>query len=43
MSAYGVGGAALSARMSEPRFARGFSAFVGVLLLAAAVLILTRR
>ena len=43
MSAYGLGGAALSARMTEPRFRRGFGLFVGVLLLLAAVLILTRR
>jgi len=42
MSAYGLGGAALTARMSEPRFRRGFSFFVGALLIAAAVLILTR-
>ncbi|GAA0641588.1 threonine/homoserine/homoserine lactone efflux protein [Brevundimonas lenta] len=42
MSAYGLGGAALARRMSEPRFRRGFAIFTGVLLLAAAVLILTR-
>jgi len=42
MSAYGLGGAALSARMNEPRFRRGFSFFVGALLIAAAVLILSR-
>ncbi|HEX6867000.1 MAG TPA: LysE family translocator [Caulobacteraceae bacterium] len=42
MSAYGLSGAALSRRMSEPRFRRGFSIVVGVLLIAAAVLILTR-
>lgn len=42
MSAYGVGGAALSARMTEPRFARGFSLFVGLLLILAAGLILSR-
>lgn len=42
MSAYGLGGAALSARMTEPRFRRGFAVAVGLLLLTAAVLILTR-
>lgn len=42
MTAYGLGGAALAVRMDEPRFRRGFSVFVGVLLLAAAVLIATR-
>jgi len=42
MSAYGVGGAALSERMSEPRFRRVFSWFVGALLITAAVLIVTR-
>lgn len=42
MSAYGLGGAALARRMSEPRFRAGFSVLTGVLLLAAAVLILTR-
>ena len=40
MSAYGLGGAALSRRMTSPRFRRGFSLLVGVMLLAAAVLIL---
>ena len=38
MSAYGLGGAALAARMTEPRFARGFAVVVGLLLLTAAVL-----
>lgn len=42
MSAYGLGGAALSRRMGEPRFARGFGVFVGALLLMAAVLIVLR-
>lgn len=42
MSAYGLGGAALARRMSEPRFRRGFALFTGVLLIAAAVLILSR-
>ncbi|CAN7145547.1 LysE family translocator [Phenylobacterium sp. LjRoot164] len=38
MSAYGLGGAALAAKMTEPRFARGFAVIVGLLLLTAAVL-----
>lgn len=38
MSAYGLGGAALAARMTEPRFARGFAVVVGLLLLTAAAL-----
>ncbi len=42
MSAYGLGGAALARRMSEPRFRRGFGLLTGILLLAACVLILTR-
>lgn len=42
MSAYGLGGAALSARMNEPAFRRGFAFLVGVLLIAAAALILLR-
>jgi threonine/homoserine/homoserine lactone efflux protein len=42
MTAYGLGGAMLAARMQEPRFKRGFSLFVGVLLMTAAVLIATR-
>jgi threonine/homoserine/homoserine lactone efflux protein len=43
MSAYGLGGAALSERMSEPKFRRGFAVVVGVLLLTASILILTRE
>ena len=43
MSAYGLGGAALSRFMNEPRFRRGFEAFVGVLLLTASGLILHRQ
>lgn len=39
MNAYGLGGAALARRMTAPGFRRGFDAAVGVLLLAAAVLI----
>jgi len=42
MSAYGLGGAALARRMSEPRFRKGFALLTGTLLLAAAVLILSR-
>ena len=42
MSAYGLGGAALARRLSEPRFRRGFALVTGVLLLAASVLIVSR-
>lgn len=42
MSAYGLGGAVLARRMSEPRFRRGFGVFVGILLLIAAALIVSR-
>ncbi len=42
MSAYGVGGAALSDRMNEPGFRRGFAILVGVLLITAAGLIVSR-
>jgi threonine/homoserine/homoserine lactone efflux protein len=42
MSAYGLGGAALSARMARPGFRRGFSLAVGLLLLTAAVLIVVK-
>lgn len=42
MSAYGLGGAALSARMARPGFRRGFALAVGVLLIAVATLILAR-
>lgn len=42
MSAYGLAGGALSARMAEPRFRAGFQAMVGMLLLIAAALILLR-
>lgn len=42
MSAYGLGGAALSSRMTEPKFRRLFSLFVGAILLVAAMLIATR-
>lgn len=42
MSAYGLGGAALARRMNEPRFRKGFAVLTGILLLAAAVLIVSR-
>jgi threonine/homoserine/homoserine lactone efflux protein len=42
MSAYALSGAALSRRMQQPRFRRGFGVLVGILLLAAAVLIVIR-
>ncbi|MBD3836577.1 LysE family translocator [Brevundimonas sp.] len=42
MSAYALSGAALSRRMGQPRFRRGFGLFVGILLLASAVLIVIR-
>ncbi len=42
MSAYGLGGAALAHRMSEPKFRRGFGVFVGALLLMASGLIISR-
>ncbi|MGZ3273594.1 MAG: LysE family translocator [Caulobacteraceae bacterium] len=41
-TAYGFGGAALSRRMGEPRFRRGFGIAVAVVLLAAAGLIVSR-
>ena len=42
MTAYGYGGAALAARMTEPRFRSGFSLFTGALLITAALLIFLR-
>ena len=42
MSAYGLGGAAIASRMSEPQFRKGFSICVGLLLLSAAVLMATK-
>lgn len=42
MSAYGLGGAALSMRMNEPTFRRGFAFIVGALLICAAILIVSR-
>ncbi|MDO9224234.1 MAG: LysE family translocator [Caulobacter sp.] len=42
MTAYGLGGAALAGRMTEPGFRRAFAFVVGGLLIAVAVLILTR-
>jgi threonine/homoserine/homoserine lactone efflux protein len=42
MSSYGLGGAALSTRMNEPGFRRGFAFVVGALLISAAILIVSR-
>lgn len=42
MSAYGLAGGALSLRMRDRRFRRGFNLVVGLLLVTAAGLILTR-
>lgn len=42
MTAYGLSGAALTARMQQPAFRRGFGVFTGVLLLLVAALILLR-
>jgi threonine/homoserine/homoserine lactone efflux protein len=42
MTAYGLGGAAIAHRMTEPRFRQGFAAFTGLLLLSAAILIASR-
>ncbi len=42
MTAYGLGGAALAGRMTEPGFRRAFAFAIGVLLIAVAALILTR-
>ncbi|MDR3497407.1 MAG: LysE family translocator [Ancalomicrobiaceae bacterium] len=41
-TAYGFGGAALSRKMTEPRFRRGFSLATAAVLLAAAGLIISR-
>lgn len=43
MSAYGLGGAALAARMNEPKFRRGFQIGVGLLLIGAACLMALRH
>ena len=42
VTAYGLGGAALSRRMTEPRFRKGFALATAAVLLAAAGLILSR-
>ena len=42
MSTYALSGAALSRRMQQPRFRKGFGVFVGLLLMVAAVLIVMR-
>jgi threonine/homoserine/homoserine lactone efflux protein len=41
-TAYGLGGAALTSRMADPRFRRGFSVVVALVLTAAAGLIVSR-
>lgn len=43
MSAYGLGGAAIAQRMTEPRFRRVFAMIVGLLLISASGLILFRH
>ena len=43
MSAYGLGGAALAAKMNEPKFRKGFQIAVGLLLIAAACLMALRH
>ena len=42
MSTYALSGAALSRRMQQQRFRKGFGVFVGLLLMVAAVLIVMR-
>ncbi len=42
MSAYGLGGAALTQQMGQPRFRRAFGVAVGLMLLLAAALIVSR-
>ena len=42
MSAYGLGGAALARRMTDPGFRRAFDAFTGLLLITAAALVALR-
>jgi threonine/homoserine/homoserine lactone efflux protein len=39
MTAYGLGGASITARLADPTFRRGFSLIVGLVLLSAAALI----
>ena len=43
MSAYGLGGSAIASRMQRPAFRRGFAVATGLLLLAAAALIMLRE
>lgn len=43
MTTYGVGGVALASRMNAPGFRRGFSLFVGLILITAALLIVSRH
>ena len=43
MSAYGLGGAALASRLRQAPVRRAFNAFVGCILITAAVLVVTRK
>jgi threonine/homoserine/homoserine lactone efflux protein len=43
MTTFGLGGAALSRRMEDPRFRRGFSAVTAILLFGAAALVAVSR
>lgn len=43
MTTYGLGGVALAARMNAPGFRRAFNLFVGMILIAAAILIVSRH
>jgi threonine/homoserine/homoserine lactone efflux protein len=43
MTSYGLGGAAIAQRMTEPRFQRVFAMIVGLLLISASGLILFRH
>lgn len=43
MTTYGLGGVALATRMNAPGFRRGFNLCVGVILMLAALLIVTRH
>lgn len=42
MTAYGIGGAALALKLSQPRFKRGFAVGIGLMLLLASALIMAR-
>ena len=43
MSAYGLFGSSLATRLASERFRRGFNLFVGLILLLAAILIITHH